>query len=93
MNRTETGAAAIPVEVIGNLLRVPRDDRGPLRNWSLAILGALEPAPTAEQQAAGNRAVREFSDYLRILVANRRRHPDGGRPRHRVGPTAPHVMR
>ena len=68
-------AAAIPVEVIGNLLRVPRDDRGPLRAWSLAILGALEPAPTAEQQAAGNRAVLEFSDYLRALVADRRLHP------------------
>jgi len=68
-------AAAIPVEVIGNLLRVPRDDRGPLRAWSLAILGALEPAPTAEQHAAGNRAVLEFSDYLRTLVADRRRHP------------------
>jgi cytochrome P450 len=68
-------AAAIPVEVIGNLLRVPRDDRGPLRAWSLAILGALEPAPTTEQHAAGNRAVREFSDYLRILVADRRRQP------------------
>ena len=40
-------AAAVPVEVIGNLLRVPRQDRGPLRGWSLAILGALEPAPSA----------------------------------------------
>ena len=68
-------AAAIPIEVIGNLLRVPREDRAPLRGWSLAILGALEAAPTAEQQAAGNRAVREFCDYLRILVADRRLHP------------------
>src|SRR5439155_27308498 len=38
-------AAAIPVEVIGNLLGVPRAERGELRAWSLAILGALEPAP------------------------------------------------
>lgn len=35
-------AAAIPVEVIGNLLGVPRADRHPLRGWSLAILTALE---------------------------------------------------
>ncbi|MEY3695178.1 MAG: hypothetical protein RL083_1003, partial [Pseudomonadota bacterium] len=35
-------ASAIPVEVIGNLLDVPMQDRGPLRAWSLAILGALE---------------------------------------------------
>src|SRR5712672_4065777 len=30
-------AAAVPVEVIGNLLAVPRAERGPLRDWSLAI--------------------------------------------------------
>ena len=36
-------AAAIPIEVIGNLLDVPEDEREPLRDWSLAILGALEP--------------------------------------------------
>ena len=36
-------AAAIPIEVIGNLLDVPREEREPLRDWSLAILGALEP--------------------------------------------------
>jgi cytochrome P450 len=68
-------AAAIPVEVIGNLLDVPRDERGPLRGWSLAILGALEPAPSADQLAAGNRAVEAFIDYLKRLVAERRRHP------------------
>ncbi|HKQ81790.1 MAG TPA: cytochrome P450 [Steroidobacteraceae bacterium] len=70
-------AAAVPVEVIGNLLRVPREDRGPLRDWSLAILGALEPAPTVAQLATGNRAVTEFCAYLRELIAHRRRHPAG----------------
>jgi cytochrome P450 len=68
-------AAAIPIEVIGNLLRVPREDRGPLRGWSLAILGALEPNPGQPELAAGNRAVAEFCDYLRILIAERRRMP------------------
>jgi cytochrome P450 len=38
-------AARIPVEVIGNLLAVPHAEREPLRDWSLAILSALEPAP------------------------------------------------
>ena len=70
-------AAAIPVEVIGNLLRVPREDRAPLRAWSLAILGALETELTAEQHAHGNRAVREFTAYLRGLIAERRRWPLG----------------
>ncbi len=70
-------AAAIPVEVIGNLLRVPHEDRAPLRGWSLAILGALETELTAEQRACGNDAVTEFTAYLRTLIAARRRHPLG----------------
>ena len=37
----EDFAASIPIEVIGNLLDVPHDERAPLRDWSLAILGAL----------------------------------------------------
>src|SRR5262249_27854849 len=71
----EDFAAAIPVEVIGSLLRVPREDRGPLRGWSLAILGALESTISPQQQADGDRAVREFTDYLRTLVADRQRNP------------------
>jgi len=68
-------AAAIPVEVIGNLLRIPREERGPLRGWSLAILGALEPSLTPGQHARGNTAVTEFTAYLRRLIDDRRRHP------------------
>ena len=68
-------AAAIPVEVIGNLLDVPRDERRPLRGWSLAILGALEPVIDKETFARGNSAVEEFLDYLRGLVARRRARP------------------
>jgi hypothetical protein len=71
----EDFAAAIPIEVIGNLLAVPRDERGPLRAWSLAILGALEPAPSEAQLARGNAAVREFTAYLERLVAERRARP------------------
>jgi len=68
-------AAAIPIEVIGNLLGVPHEERGPLRGWSLAILGALEPAISAEQFAKGNAAVSDFVGYLKGLVDNRRRNP------------------
>ena len=71
----EDFASAIPVEIIGNLLGVPHADRGPLRDWSLAILGALEPVPTPEQHAAGNRSVTEMLAYLRGLVAERRKAP------------------
>lgn len=71
----EDFAAAIPIEVIGNMLGVPHSERGPLRGWSLAILGALEPAPGPERLATGERAVAEFVGYLEGLVRERRQHP------------------
>ena len=71
----EAFAARIPVEVIGNLLDIPKDERGPLRAWSLAILSGLEPRPTAAMLERGNSAVEEFKQYLARLVAERRRKP------------------
>lgn len=71
----EDFAARIPVEVIGNLQDVPHAERGPLQTWSLAILSALEPAPSADVLARGHAAVRDFLAYLRGLVAQRRAQP------------------
>jgi cytochrome P450 len=68
-------AARIPVEVIGNLLDVPHAERGPLRDWSLAILSALEPAPGAVVLERGHTAVREFLAALDSLVQRRRAAP------------------
>ena len=68
-------ASAIPVEVIGNLLDVPHEERGPLRDWSLAILGALEPVIQPEQFARGNKAIEDFLGYLETLVERRRARP------------------
>jgi cytochrome P450 len=71
----EDFAAAIPIEVIGNLLNIPHDERVPLREWSLAILGALEPKISDAQALRGDNAVAEFLEYLKLLVANRRANP------------------
>src|SRR6201746_2398990 len=68
-------ASATPIEVIGNLLDVPQDERDPLRDWSLAILGALEPVVAPDVFARGNSAVKDFLAYLEILVARRRAKP------------------
>ena len=68
-------ASAIPIEVIGNLLDVPHDEREPLRDWSLAILGALEPVVSPDVAARGNQAVTDFLAYLRTLVERRRQKP------------------
>ena len=70
----EDFAAAIPIGIIGNLLGVPHDERGPLRGWSLDILGALEPVLAAERATKGNRAVTDMLAYLKILVDERRAH-------------------
>ena len=66
-------AAAIPVQLIGDLLGIPDSERGPLRNWSLAILGGLEPVLSRQQFDSGVRAVAEFKSYLRELVDRRKR--------------------
>jgi cytochrome P450 len=68
-------AAAIPIRLVGDMLGVPEDERGPLRGWSLAILGALEPVLTPAQLDAGTRAVGEFKAYLRDLIDRRARAP------------------
>lgn len=71
----ENFAASIPIQVIGNLLDVPMADRAPLCDWSLAILGALEPKLSQVQLARGHHAVDEFKEYLQDLIAHRRAHP------------------
>lgn len=68
-------AAAIPIEVIGNLLGVPHEEREPLRDWSLAILGALEPVIGEAAFARGNKSVADFLVYLETLVERRRAKP------------------
>src|SRR6202040_904994 len=57
----------------------PHAERGPLRGWSLDILGALEPVLTVERAAKGNRAVTDMLAYLKTLVDEPRanlRDPD-----------------
>ncbi|HWA36941.1 MAG TPA: cytochrome P450 [Burkholderiales bacterium] len=68
-------AAQIPIEVIGNLLDIPRPERSPLRDWSIAILSGLEPKLSPEMLDRGNRAVTEFTSFLQSLIAERRSKP------------------
>jgi cytochrome P450 len=75
VNFIDEFAAQIPIEVIGNLLDIPRAERSPLRGWSVAILSGLEPKLTPQMLEAGNRAVTEFVEYLEVLIAERRRRP------------------
>jgi len=75
-------AGAIPVEVIGDLLDIPDANRAPLRGWSLAILGALEPVLTDTAKQTGEQALADFHAYLSGLIEERHRSP--GDPAHDV---------
>lgn len=70
-------ALVVPLNLIGELLGVPYDEREPLPRWAKAILGGLEPIRTPEQLAEGNEAVEHFKDYLRALIARKRARPPG----------------
>ncbi|MEZ5728349.1 MAG: cytochrome P450 [Burkholderiaceae bacterium] len=67
---------AIPLNLVGDLLGVPKSEREPMREWAILILGALDPYRTPEDLDAGNRAVVEFKQYLAELIAWKRRNPD-----------------
>ncbi|MBL4720203.1 MAG: cytochrome P450 [Alphaproteobacteria bacterium] len=68
-------ASPLPVQLIGDMLGVPESEREPLRAWSLAILGALEPTLSKEGFEAGCRAVEDFKAFLKDLIDHRRTHP------------------
>ncbi|MGW0875733.1 cytochrome P450 [Streptomyces sp. NPDC002740] len=68
-------AEPLPVAVIAEMLGIPESDRGPLRPWSADICGMYELSPSKETAARAVRASVEFSEYLRELIAARRKEP------------------
>lgn len=70
-------AKVLPTEIISFMLGIPESYRSKLRDFSLAILGALDPVVPPERMAAGNAAVAEFSEILADLIAHRRANPEG----------------
>jgi cytochrome P450 len=70
-------AAAIPVQLIGDMLGIPQDERGPLRGWSLAILGALEPVLGRRQFDIGVAAVADFKQHLTDIITSRLQNQSG----------------
>ncbi|UFR03712.1 cytochrome P450 [Streptomyces sp. Go40/10] len=68
-------AEPLPVAVIAEMLGIPQADRGQLRPWSADICGMYELNPSRETAAKAVRASVEFSEYLRELIAARRKEP------------------
>ena len=75
MEVVEEFSFRLPIEVVCDLLGVPRQDREFIREWANAILTALEPTLVQKQLDDGNQAVVDFKQYLRDLIAYRRAHP------------------
>ncbi|WP_105434781.1 cytochrome P450 [Neorhizobium tomejilense] len=68
-------ADIIPVTMIARMIGIP-DEMGPqLLKWSHAYVGMYMFKRTEEDEHAADRAAREFSDYVKGLIAERRREP------------------
>jgi len=72
----ERFANPLPVRVIGDLFGVPHENRSDLTRWSEDILtlvfGAMH---SADRHERAERSLREFSGFLRGVIAERRTHP------------------
>ena len=68
-------AMKLPIELIGDMLGVPREDRSKLSPWAVAILGGLEADLTPDRRDEAAQAVDDFKDYLRWLIAEREKNP------------------
>ena len=64
------------VEVICDMLGVPRADGSLLLGWSHAIVKMYEFTTTDEQRESANAAATEFIDYVTALIAVKRASPD-----------------
>jgi unspecific monooxygenase len=68
-------ADIIPVTMIARMIGIP-DEMGPqLLKWSHAYVGMYMFKRTEEDEHAAERAAREFSNYVKGLIAERRREP------------------
>ncbi|WP_369037686.1 cytochrome P450 [Streptomyces adonidis] len=68
-------AEPLPVAVIAEMLGIPEADRAPLRPWSADICGMYELNPSQDTAARAVQASVEFTEYLRELIATRRKEP------------------
>jgi cytochrome P450 len=68
-------AEPLPVKVIAALLGFPDEDEHLLRPWSQAIVKMYEVNPSEQTQQDARQASREFADYVRNLMEERKRKP------------------
>ena len=67
-------AFPVPFQVISDLLAMPTERSDEIRDWSQTLTGALEPTADDAVIAAADAASAQLSEYLREVIADRRRH-------------------
>jgi unspecific monooxygenase len=68
-------ATPIPLVMIADLLGIPEVDQPQLVAWSHDIVRVFDQGCTAEEGAKAEAAVVEFVEYIRSVLAERRRNP------------------
>ena len=68
-------ASHVPGHIIGNVLGVPDEDCPQLRIWSENVVQFFDVGRTDEHKQLAEQATTEFYEYLRDLIAQRRKRP------------------
>lgn len=69
-------AHPLPILVIMEMLGVPMEDRGQLREWGQDLIATFDPFQRDEEtQERGNTAIANFMEYFRGLIERRRSQP------------------
>jgi len=74
MEVVEELAFPVPFQVISDLLDLPTDGSEQIREWSQTLTASLEPTADDATLDATEIASRQMGDYLREVIAHRRRH-------------------
>ncbi|MDZ4765944.1 MAG: cytochrome P450 [Chloroflexota bacterium] len=75
MDLIEDFAYPLPVMVIMKLIGVPAADAEQIKSWSRVLAATLDIDTRQETYDRGGQVTVEFSDYLRDLIAERRKAP------------------
>jgi cytochrome P450 len=71
-------ALMLPVQIISDLLGMPTDQLGDLRDWSHALTKTLDPLCSPEERAASVAARNEITGYISSVYEAKRKQPDDG---------------
>src|SRR3954452_7113736 len=73
-------AHELPIWVICELIGVPSEDRHLFKEWTIELRLVFSNVLTAEGRTIAEQALLSLFDYVRSLIAERRRHPSDDLP-------------